>query len=41
MLGAIVAGTASYYVIERPARSYLNRTWGQRSGGISLTRPST
>lgn len=29
LLLAVIAGLASYYLIERPARRYLNRNWGR------------
>jgi peptidoglycan/LPS O-acetylase OafA/YrhL len=36
LLAAIVAGMASFYLLERPARRYLNRVWGKEIEAAAL-----
>ena len=38
---AILTGIASFYLLENPARNYLNRTWGARGAhGTSMPTPA-
>lgn len=32
------AGLTSYYVLEQPARRYLNRTWGRATGALAVAK---